>query len=712
MNILSRGQAYQSDHGYAAFEPRKTYFFLHTENVLGYILFVHFEIHKSQSEYQEKNIDPTLTRVTAKLVDISTYEFMRGTSDGSIRRVNELINFPPWMTGQRVLMSHQDLGVPCKTNRYLRDRNKYEKQIEERLLAITPLNDAASEIFRVRSAIEAQRSINSIIRKNDPRANETRLRTWFLTYQIFGMNPAVLQHNRTASGRSRFKEESEMKKTGPVTKFSMKTNWRMTKHDKEMIIKGFRASAKIGSTLRYVYRESMRVHFGCTAKLVCPDRNSYEMAHPKGRRFPSFTTWYTTIKGRMDEEEITTRLKGKNMYRNLKKNWVGSFTENVANVYERIECDAEWVHARPVHDDGDIVLPPLVVAYRVDVLSGRKTGIGFDLGGETSQSYRVARLCEAIGLRKFSRLIGLNTTLLTDLDSIGAVGPDYLVDRGPGSSPAADSVDGPFKVLPMTKRIAPTASPQSKSVVENSHSRKVRKHSEGNLIEVSNLSVPELIKKLVIDLLAYNNSACKAGSLALNEVLESTVASPNECFSRYLCEGRNMGMPIPYDDAVRAFMEPHEARISLKGVSLSVHTYRTQNKHDDAIYKGLRKNLSRSIKAYVLPFAPLYIYCESGESPPRLIELKVVYDKLPSSDVEGLNLFESRILESKLREIKKDAASNADAMYLLAAEETRKAVGRSVKSRQSFSKQNKTKTETAKRTAIQIKKVTYVKKNR
>lgn len=719
MNNLSRGQAFYSLDGYAAFAPGKTYYFFHRDEVLGCLLFACFEITKSLSHQQPIHVGPTLTRVTGSLVQLDMSEFQQGTSKGMICRVDGQIDFPPWMSGQRVLMSHQDAGIDRKTNRYIQKRDKYEKEIEKRLRAIEPLNDALKQILCVRSAKEAQRYINSIIRKNDPKANETRVRTWFLAFQVFGTNPAVLQHDRTATGRSRFTDVDDMDTPRHVTKkchgskVSKETNEnvvpkrryvRMSSKDKEKIIKGFRQWATIGSTLRKVYRESMSRNFGCRSELVCPKHKRYVVVHPKAKRFPSFTTWYSIVRKMLTREERTTRLKGRNMYINEEKVWTGSFKQNLANVYERIESDAQWIQARPISDDGS-VLPALVVSYRVDVLTGRKTGIGFALGAETSHSYRIARFSEAVGFRKFCRLIGLKTTLLTDLDSEGAVGTDYLVDRGPGASSNADFVDVEFKEMTDTKRLAPTASPQSKSTVENSHTRGLQKHSEGHFVVQSKLKVPELIKKCVIDMLAYNSSACKAESLALDEIGVATVASPNELFSWYLSQGRTMGARLSYESAIRSFLDRCEAKISLKGVTLSSHTYRTQNKEDEVIFRGLTKNHSRKIMVYVLAFAPLYVYCESGESPPRLIELKIVFDKMHANDFEGLNLYEAGLLKSKRRDIKKAAALNADGTAMFAAQELEMVIGRRHTTIQNFSRQSSAQSKAAKQAARQIKRV-------
>lgn len=722
MNILSRGQAYRSNDGFAAFEPGKTYYYLHNDEVLGCVLFVHFEVTRTRSQHQPVDVGPTLTRVTASLVQLDMSEFKSGTSNGRIHRKDGQTDFPPWMRGQRVLMSHQDDGVTRKTNRYLQKRDKYEREIEKRLRAIEPLNDAVKQIFCVRSAKEAQRHINSIIRQNDPKANETRVRTWFLIYQVFGMNPAVLQHDRTATGRSRFRDVDDTDTPGHVTKqprrskitenndIAKRPYVRFSSKDKEKIVKGFKQWATIGSTFRKVYRESMKSNFGCVSKLVCSETRSYVMVHPKGKRFPSFTTWYSIVRKMLTRREVMTRLKGKNMYINEEKAWTGSFKQHVANVYERIESDAQRLRARPISNDGS-VLPAMVVTTRVDVLSGRKTGIGFSLGGETSHSYRICRFSEAIGFRKYCRLIGLNTTLLTDLDSEGAVGTDYLVDRGAGASPNADFVDAKYKEVTGTKRLAPTASPQSKAIVESSHSREIQKHSEGHFVVETNLNVPELIKKCVIDLLAYNNSACKADSLSLDEIATTVVASPNELFGHYLSSGRSMGVPLPYDDAIRSFLDLHEARISLKGVTLSSHTYRTQNKADEIIFQGLTKNHSRPIKVYVLAFAPLYVYCESPEPNPRLIELKIVFDKMTSNKYEALNIFEADSLKSKRQKIKKAAAAHADGTALLATQELEAVIGRLATTTQNFSKQSSEKNKAAKQAAQQIKEVAYAKGN-
>ena len=173
----------------------------------------------------------------------------------------------------------------------------------------------------------------------------------------------------------------------------------------EKCIKSYLKRAKLGKHMTKIYEEAMIGDFGC--RVVTNSSGMKAYCHPKGEPFPTYWQFRYRVHLEIGVDAVLKTLYGMARHRNRIASSRGRYSEEVANLMERIEADGYYIKERPKGYVDGTTLPPMCVVVSRDVLSGKKLGIGFSFGAERATAYRMMLFCMAVPKDYFCRLFGV-----------------------------------------------------------------------------------------------------------------------------------------------------------------------------------------------------------------------------------------------------------------------------------------------------------------
>ncbi|MEX3897829.1 hypothetical protein [Paraburkholderia sp. BR10954] len=204
---------------------------------------------------------------TAHALTISRDKFEGGLSRGELVASENPSTLPPWL--ERLEGKNLDKIDAERPNSKL----SYRDYTDRRLLQIQPVIDNLEEFF---SAEDVDSAINAAAKVCTPRQNETRYRTWVLTYICFGRNrwallPPFNNIGRWDRNRCTTKNGCATKKQGAPSKaFGKGYGHRMTRGMADLCIEGYEQFESPGKTMGNIYAETMIKKFGCKIREVKP----------------------------------------------------------------------------------------------------------------------------------------------------------------------------------------------------------------------------------------------------------------------------------------------------------------------------------------------------------------------------------------------------------------------------------------------------------
>ena len=572
--------------------------------------------------------------IKANLFSINARKFEDSILQKAILPTSEQSTLPPWLSdleGRNI----EEMEADRKGN----PKKSLLTRVQERLQKIEV---AVKNFEEILSSEYPEKKINQYARQTGSGENETRYRTWLLSYIVFGRNKwALLPPFQHCGNWDRF-DNPEEKFGAPSLALGRSYGSIMTKELAEKCVQAYLKHAQLGKTMKKVYIDAMERSFNCI--VLTQESGLNRIASKDGEAFPTFDQFRYQVLKKIGQETVHKKIYGEVRYRTKIANSKGRYSEEIANLMERIEVDGYYTNERPLGFIEGSHLSPLCVVVARDLLSGKKAGIGFSFGGERHTAYRMMLFSMAIAKDHFCRLFGVT---LKDGEWVSQGLPSHIsFDRGPGAT--LDLIQGIEKQFPI-RDLAESWQGQSKATIESSHPNQIKIEGQPTYL-VSKLTPIQLARQEISRLILFNNTANMEDRLDPSRGLVDVLPSPNAIWKHYDQIYRNDAQPIAFEDAVRTFLTPVEYQVK-----------------EDAIYfKGMRfvsDELKQSglfdmpgvtrIKGYHLDMCFRYVWVEVGG---RLYEVPASLRITNSEEdaficLEELNQWEEvrRVIQSEFR---------------------------------------------------------------
>ncbi|MFM0356538.1 hypothetical protein PQR12_23845 [Paraburkholderia nemoris] len=520
-------------------------------------------------------------------------EFEGGVCAGNIVASNG-DDMPPWLSK----LDHRNLDK--RDSERAKAKKSYRDYVDSRLLHIQAALDNLDEIL---AAENIQSAINAWATRCTPAQNETRFRTWLLTYLCFGRNVWALLPPFHRSGVWE-RENAKQKQGAPSLAYGKGYGYKMTRELSKLCEQGYNRFVSPGKMMTHIYADAMDRIFGCIS--IAGRFGAKEFYHPQGKPFPSLRQFRYEVEKAIGVDRVQLNRYGSARHRRSLAPAQGRFSEDVAYLLEKVEFDGYFTNERPRGYLEGSDLPPLCVVEARDLLSGAKVGIGFSLEAEQTTAYRMALFSMAVPKQYFCRLWGIELEADTwDTEGLPA---HYKVDRGAGSSEKLIPVNS--AEMPI-RNMTPAYSGQSKATVESSHPRGDKLEGEPHYM-ASNLTPVELARREIHALIRYNHTADMSARMPMSRELAFVLPTPHELWKHYAGRLRSSGLPMSMPNAVRTFLTPVPMTVKKDGVYLDDRKYNSE----DLRACGLLNRVARSprgevpIDGYILDLCIRHVWVE------------------------------------------------------------------------------------------------------
>ena len=567
--------------------PKETSFhFLKSDAKRGRILLVHFAP-AEQNNYM------------AHLLVMSRNVFEQGLKSENILELKEEMDkashLPPWL-------SHYE-GFDMNQLDSFRPNAKvlHSTRVENRFLHIAA---TIRDFDSILSSENPEAEINQRAAQCTPPQNETRFRLWVLTYLCFGRDIWALLPPFHNAGHWDRQKHPEKKYGAPSIAFGKHYGNGMSQELAERCVKAYLKRATLGIFMTEIYRAAMVEDFHCIS-LTSPNGMKYYV-QPDGLPFPTMPQFKYQVVLAISIEDIQKTLYGAVRHRARIAASKGPFSEEIANLMERIEVDGYYAKELPKGYIEGTTLPPLCGVTARDVLSGKKLGIGFSFGKERGTAYRMMLFCMAVPKDFFCMLFGV-PYVSGEWENQGLPG-HFAIDRGPG---ARKNLIEEFEMRFPIRDLAPSWMGQSKATVESSHPRNMKIEGQPTFLK-SNFTPIELARKEIMRLIKFNNTADMENRFDPDSELADVIPSPNGLWQHYDGLFRNDAQPIAIDEAVRLFLTPMEFSLRDDGIWLDQRKFDSEELRATGILeKVARSNESGTkISGYILDMCLRYVWVE------------------------------------------------------------------------------------------------------
>lgn len=493
----------------------------------------------------------------AILITINRSYFEQGCATEAIQPSEEQRLLPPWLNELE--------GVNFELIDSLRQKAKksHRDRVYGRLETIWALIQREDEFL---SAEDVEFEINRFARSvESSKKNETRVRTWFFTYLLFGSNVWALLGSFHRTGHWSRQDLHPGKKFGRSPKNPDSLHDHGAGH--EMITRIENSYVKYrgrGKSLRHIYVMAITKYFGC---LVAINKKGFKYYyHSEGKPYPTYYQYEYWVIQKMGLANVQKSIYGEVRYRTRLAASVGSYSELLSNLMHRIEVDAYSTNERPTGLLEHVVLEPLYVVRARCVTSGALVGVGFSLGAERSSAYRMMLFSMAIPKVEYCALFGI--PIHPDVwPCLGMPGMP-IADRGAGAKQLIDDFMERFPI----REFAPSWQGQSKATVESSHPRNVQ--GEGQPIYVqSDLNPVEMARREVERLIKDHHTSDASARRTPEMIAAGIVPSPHGIWTYLDSRARTDARPMSFDTAVRTFLTPLEFTAHANGIYFGQQLY-------------------------------------------------------------------------------------------------------------------------------------------
>lgn len=571
-------------HGYGTFVQGTTYHFLTNNINLSRIVFVHFAWKMGAAP-------------TAHIISMPQDEIQIAFTDNNLIVSPDQKSLPLWLAP----LEGEHLAL--RDSKRIKPKKSHHERVELRLLAI---NDALQNLSSILHSEDIAAELNAYARLTTPPQNETRYRTWFLTYLCFGRNIWALQPPFHLCGQWSRDSNAVMKQGAPSKARGKNYGYKMTPEMRERCIKAYIKFIKAGKTMIAVYVDAMLKEFKCkTTETTGGLRQFYQ---PDGKPFPTLRQFRYEVGKSLGIENIQKNRYGSARHRRSLAAPKGKFSANVSCLMEIVVMDGYFTKEKPKGYLEGSTLPPVCVVIARDELSGAKLGIGFSFGKETEAAYRMMMFSMAVPKDYFCMLWGI--TLKPGEWTNQGIPPHFKVDRGPGASSTLLPQD---EKSPVIRNMTPSWAAQAKATVESSHPRDIKFEGESKYF-ASNLTPVELARREIYALILYNHTADMSSRMEIDSALAMVAPTPHALWEHYDANFRNSAIPISIADSVRQYLTPITLTAKKDGIFYMGRRFNSSELRESGLLDRIaRENLGNmSLQGYFMEFNTRHIWVEVG----------------------------------------------------------------------------------------------------
>lgn len=535
--------------------------------------------------------DTNLGNAKAELVVMKRADFEEGAQRDKIVPLVEQCSLPAWLAP----LVGVDLSL-IDQYRSSQAKISHGDRVEQRFLHIAP---AVREFREILGATDPQAEVNRRASLCTPPQNQTRFRLWFCTYLCFGRDMWVLLPPFHLIGHWDRFQHPNVKFGAPSIAYGRSYGSGCSEEMAAKCVGAYLKRATRRMHMTEIYEAAMRVDFHCKVITLASGMKVY--SHPSGAAFPTFWQFRYRVLLAIGVENVQKTLYGEVRHRTRIAASKGRFSEEVANLMERVEADGRYVKERPRGYVEGSILPAMCVVECRDVLSGLKLGIGFAFGKERSSAYQTMLFSMAVPKKFFCMLFGV--TLRDGEWPSEGLPPHFSVDRGPG---ARKNLIAEFEKRFPILDLAPSWSGQSKATVESGHPRQIKTEGEPDFM-ASNLTPVQLARKEIIRLIRFNHTSNSEDRLDPDSSLVGVSPTPIGLWEHYDKSFRNDGLAMRLDEAVRTFLTPIEFSVREDGVYLGARRFYS----DELRATGILGDCpSVKVGGYLLELCVRYVWVE------------------------------------------------------------------------------------------------------
>ncbi len=494
---------------------------------------------------------------------------------------------------------------------------KHAARVARRLDLISPF---VSELESILQSEDPMLTVRTRARREGQ--NPDRIQLWLLTFLCFGRNRWSLMPPFANAGRWERSGSGAIKRGRGSLLHGKHFGHNVDDQMRALIKQSYIDLQKRGSTMSAIWTEAVRKVWGCTTKKgVLPSGRSYlYVAHPAGSPFPTLEQYRYHVNRQVSRATVQINRYGEHRVRAEKSVSIGPFAASYSNLYERVEVDAFRVAEKPRAFGGTHELPELIAVRGRCAVSGALLGIGFSFGSETRAAYRMMLFSSAIGKVRFCKLFGIEIEP-SDWPCEG-LPPHFLSDRGPaGHRKMADEAASKLAI----RAIAPSFHPRSKSIIESSNPRNTRMVGPPNHLRSDHDPVM-LARSVIIDTMTANNSMDVCSRLTNEMIAGDVIPNPLGVWEFLDTRGRNDAQPLPFEDAVRAFLTPRKFALKDSAAYLEHVRFNSPKLADSGIFERSAAAVGTTIDGYILDLCVRHVWVEIDG---KLIQLSA---ELPISD--------------------------------------------------------------------------------
>lgn len=528
------------------------------------------------------------------LITIFRDEFEEALDGDLLFDTGETITLPPWLKAY----SGANLDL-CDATRH-KAKILHKDRVEGRLLKIA---EAISNPQTWMFAESPEFALNQMARKAG--CNETRYRIWVITYVACGRNIWSLHSTWRNIGKWPRKDHSGKKFGRPSLKYGTRYGNGENTELTAAYIAGYKKFAREGRTLQEVYDLIMVKDLKC--QIGSQGKQKFKVfIPPAGQGFYTYDQFRYRLINEFGLEQIQMDLYGEIRVRTKMSPSKGKYAEHLVNLMEEVEADAFSCAELPRGYLEGSTLPPIKVAVGIDVLSSMGLGIGFSLGSERREAYRMMLFCMAVPKVYFCALFGLKIQP-EEWPSQG-LPSSYITDRGPGAAlKLIEKFDDEFPI----RELALAYSGQSKATVESSNPRKRKVEGRPGYYK-SKFTPVKLAKKLIWEFIKRNRTRWIEDKIEAIPEMAFVSPDPLSFWNAYDARGRNDAQMMSIEDAVRTFLTPKKLSLKEDAVYLAGQRFNSDEFKATRIFQKLKRSSVdvMEINGYVLDLCVRHLWVE------------------------------------------------------------------------------------------------------
>lgn len=631
---ISLGTQLIAPDGFEQMRKDVIYVFLVSSAQIGSARLVHF--HEQPQKLMGKGSKAKLQRPppSVELIGVKRDRFEWAVNHGLIDHAEIQTDLP----GRQAALGTVTVES-LEEERYKKKVKPHKDRIDRLINHMEPI---VSDIRAFLLADDPIAFVNNVARTCLPEQNEARFRASVFLYIAYKQNRNVLAYQVQNVGRWN-RNNHPGAKCGVVPNGLGKLHGH-TSNDEQLkndAIQGWDLYSMPGRNIGKVYR------IVCLRTWKCPvvkdGRGRKRFVRLDGEPFMTYHQFYYRVVEHYGLAAMQKTMYGRARYREDKAASKGHFSEAAADICERTEEDGYWVKEVALAADTVTHLPPLIVVRIIDVATSFRLGVGFSLGGESGDAYRMARFCMAVGGDFFCFLFGMQVAF-ERFPTLG-LSADTIVDRGPGQGKSAQARGQAAR--PVFNEMPPTGSGQGKASVESTNPRSIRMRDRPSFV-LTQIPLIDLMRREIRNTIAENDSHDIHPRLGPRRISQADRITPLDLFEKLSAVGRTAAMPISRDQALREFLTSIPFELRADGVYIDSQRYDSTQLRASGILDRVPSPDAPLLKGFQMDMALRYAWVEVRGA---LIMVAAMLHLREDHEQLFLCAMERRLLNEKLAEM-------------------------------------------------------------